>query len=163
MPEIPYVRQPIRYPVAARLLGGVELPQHATLTGFRVDITPDTHELSAVLLFRVAFVDEAGEPLETGRGVSPYPVELRADNNAMVDVRTGAVRYLRRPGANETWDELLPDGTRVELVGGLDAAPEPLLGQGDALREELKRPQDLLQLFADHLHAANGPMYNKFR
>jgi hypothetical protein len=163
MPLIPYTRTPIRYPVAARLLGTKELPQNATLAGFRVDITPDTHELSAVLLFRVAFVDDNDEPVPTGRGVDTYPVELRANNNTAVDVTTGEVRYLKRLGATvETWDELMPDGTRRELVGGLEAAPELLLGQGDALREELKNPLVLADLFAYHLNQANGPRYNKF-
>ncbi|MDB5268044.1 MAG: hypothetical protein JWP58_1084 [Hymenobacter sp.] len=165
MPFLEYTRTPLSYPVAKRLFGSVEIPQNATLAGFKVEISPDTHELSAVLSFRVAYLHEAtGEPLPTGRGLSSYLVELVANNNSAVDVTTGEVRYLKRIGAAvETWDELLADGTRREVVGGMAATAEPLLRQGDALREALKNPLVLADLFAYHVAQANGPRYDKFR
>ena len=60
------------------------------------------------------------------------------------------------------WETRAADGTVTPLAGGLEAAPEPCIKQGDAFALQMENPLALAQLIRYHLNAANQAPFNKF-
>jgi len=75
------------------------------------------------------------------------------------DPRNGEILYYRSP---DGWERRALDGTRTPLVGGLSAAVEPVIKQGDAFALQMENPLGLAQMIRYHLHAANLPPFSKF-
>jgi len=79
------------------------------------------------------------------------------------DPRNGQILYYLAPTRDgDAWERRNADGTRTPLVGGLAAAPEPVLKQGDAFALQMENPLGLAQLIRYHLNAANEAPFSKF-
>lgn len=174
MPELPFTYEPISQRVADRVFDDTRLCQIATWN--RLSVHVHDGQLRLELGFEVAYyscVDgEPGAPLPGGKGLSAWSQTLYANNDCAVylnptdkqDPRNGEICYYRTvdPATGEGWEAVAADGTRTPLAGGLAAAPEPVLKQGDAFAASMHEPMLLNQLIAYHLNAANEHPFNKF-
>lgn len=173
MPLLPYTYAPISQRVADRVFGDTVLCQIATWDALSVRVVAGA--LSLELGFRVAYHGEAnglpGDPLPAGKGLDAWHQTLYANNDCAVylnpakatDPRNGQILYYYAPTiTGEGWETRHADGTRTPLVGGLEAAPEPCLKQGDAFALQMENPLALAQMIRYHLNAANEAPFSKF-
>ena len=174
MPLLPFTYAPIAQRVADRVFGPAVLCQVATWDAIRVAVVAGTLELE--LGFQVVYHAAAanglpGAALPAGRGLAPWRQTLYANNDCAVylnpasatDPRNGQILYYRiLTPEGEAWERRNPDGTRAALVGGLEAAPEPVIRQGDAFALQMENPMGLAQLIRYHLNAANEAPFSKF-
>lgn len=180
MPLLPFAYTPISQRVADRVFGGTVLCQVATWDGLGVAVVAQSLYLE--LGFAVAYHEvlpdgTPGEQLPTGKGLAPWHQTLYANNDCAVylnpawtptatqpqDPANGQVLYYRAPSANgDAWERRNADGTRTALVGGLEAAPEPVIKQGDAFALQMENPLALAQMIRYHLKASNEAPFSKF-
>lgn len=176
MPQIPYTYASISQRVADRVFDGTVLCQIATWISLNVQI--EHGELFLKLDFIVDYHslldNNAGDVIPTGKGLQSWSQSLYANNACAVylnpswiptaehvqDPRNGEILYYRGVGA--TWNSIDINGTATELVGGLEAAPEPVIKQGDAFALQMEYPMGLAQLIRYHLAASNLPPFSKF-
>ena len=97
------------------------------------------------------FTDEEGAYGQelVGRGIHPYRVPLRGDNNCAVDPATGQVLYMRATETPAQWLALL------------NSKPEPLLLQGDWFAG-LMEQMGITPLIRQFMEQANQPPFSKF-
>lgn len=180
MPLLPFVYAPISQRVADRTFEGSVFCQVATWESITVRVV--AAELRLELGFAVVYHGRKadgtpGAAVPTGKGLAPWPLMLYANNDCAVylnpawtptatqpqDPRNGEILYYRSLAYDaEGWETRRADGTRTALVGGLAAAPEPVLRQGDAFALQMENPLGLAQLIRYHLNAANQPPFSKF-
>lgn len=174
MPVLPYVYPSISQRVADRVTEGSVFCQVATWRGITVRVV--AHELRLELDFEVVYHGRTadGSPglaVPTGKGLAPWNQTLYANNDCAVyldpadltNPRNGQVLYYRTfPSQGGGWESRHADGTTTALVGGLEAAPEPCLKQGDAFALQMEHPLALAALIRYHLNAANQPPFSKF-
>lgn len=180
MPQLPYTNAPISQRVADRVFDDSILCQVATWDTLLVTIV--NGELRLELGFEVAYYGNAnghpGQPIPAGRGISAsWRQTLYANNDCAVyfnpswaattaqpqDPRNGQILYYRVFSTDgPAWEARAADGTVTPLVGGLAAAPEPVIGQGDAFALQMENPLALAQLIRYHLNAANEAPFYKF-
>ena len=180
MPLLPFTYAPISQRVADRAFEGSVFCQVATWKA--IDVRVGAGQLRLELNFDVVYHGRKadgtpGAAVPTGKGLTPWPLTLYANNDCAVyfnpawtptttkpqDPRNGEVLYyLAFSPEGETWETRHADGTRTPLVGGLAAAPEPVIRQGDAFALQMENPMNLAQLIRYHLSAANEAPFNKF-
>ena len=180
MPLLPFTYASISQRVADRVLGTSLLCQVATFQ--RLSVEEIAEELWLELVFNVVYHDRRadgtpGPVAAQGKGIQSWPQTLYANNGCAVylnpawtptaeepqDPRNGQILYYAAPTLEGTgWETRHADGTRTVLVGGLDAAPEPALRQGDAFALQMEQNMNLGQLIRYHLHAANEAPFSKF-
>lgn len=178
MPEQPFTYVAISQRVANRVFGQSVLCQIATWNHLHVD--EKAKELWVELGFNVVYHElladgTPGAPVAEGKGIQSWPQTLYANNNCVVylnlawtptatqpqDPRNGEILYYAAPGP-DGWERRHLDGTTTPLVGGLAAAPEPWMRQGDAFRMQMNAGSNQEQLIRYHLNAANEAPFNKF-
>lgn len=172
MPLLPFSFTPISQRVADRVFGTTTLCQIATWDGLSVRVI--SNELSLELSFTVAYFGlvggQPGPALPSGKGIESWHQTLYANNNCAVylnpasatDPRNGQIMYYHSVLPGGGWEARAADGTVTPLVGGLEAAPDPVMKQGDAFFLSMNTPIALAQLIAYHLNAANQAPFNKF-
>lgn len=173
MPLLPFTYAPISQRVADRLFGTTAIAQVATWDALNVRVNGG--ELQLELGFRVAYHGlnngQLGEPLGIGQGIDSWHQTLFANNDCAVylnpadaaDPRNGQILYYATPTPEGLgWETRHADGTSTALVGGLNAAQEPLLKQGDAFALQMENPLALAQMIRYHLNAANQAPFSKF-
>lgn len=174
MPLLPYTYAPISQRVADRAFDGTILCQVATWESISVRVVAG--ELRLELGFDVAYHglltgDLPGAVVPTGKGLAPWHQTLYANNDCAVyfnstnasDPRNGQILYYRVfTITSDGWEARAADGTVTPLVGGLEAAPEPVIKQGNAFALQMENPLALAQLIRYHLNAANQPPFSKF-
>lgn len=179
MPLLPFTNTPIFQRVADRVSGDTVLCQIATWESLKVGFVGN--ELRLELGFQVDYHGcvngQPGDPLPIGKGVNSWHQTLYANNDCAVylnpswvateaqpqDPRNGEILYytcFTIEGIG--WESRALDGTRTALVGGLAAAPEPVIRQGDAFSLSMEQPLALAQLIKHHLKAANEAPFLKF-
>ena len=180
MPLLPFTYAPIAQRVADRVFGTTVLCQLATWQSIAVRVTGGALalELGFEVVYHGTLPDGTpGEPLPTGKGLAAWHQTLYADNGCAVylnpawkptaaqpqDPRNGQILYYATltPGG-EGWETRHADGTATPLAGGLAAAPEPVIKQGDAFALQMESPLALAQLIRYHLNAANEAPFSKF-
>ena len=173
MPELPFTYEPIIQRVADRVFGESVLCQVATWDQLSVQVRAGQLrlELGFEVVYHALLNGEPGEPIPAGKGLSVWNQTLYANNDCAVylnpqdpaDPRNGQVLYYHVPALySEAWERVEKDGTRTALVGGLEAAPEPVMRQGNAFALAMNQPMVLAQLIRYHLNAANEPPFSKF-
>ena len=174
MPLLPYTNAPISLRVADRVSDKSAFCQIATWKSISVYAGADGLRLE--LLFEVVYHGlladgTPGPALTIGKGIDSWEQTLYANNDCAVylnsanatDPRNGQILYYRSaPSDGGGWERRAADGTRTALVGGLEAAPEPVIKQGDAFALQMENPLALAQLIRYHLNAANQAPFNKF-
>lgn len=176
MSLIPFAYAPISQRVADRVFEGTVLCQIATWKSLNVQI--ERGELFLRLEFDVDYHSllngQPGAAIPKGKGLESWSQSLFANNSCAVyfnptwvptatqpqDPRNGQILYYL--GLGQTWNSVDANGNNVELVGGLDAAPEPVIKQGDAFALQMENPLGLAQLIRYHLNASNQPPFSKF-
>ena len=180
MPLLPYTYAPISQRVADRAFEGSVFCQVATWESINVRVLAGSLylELGFKVLYHGRRADGTpGAVVPTGKGLAPWPLTLYANNDCAVylnpawtptaaqpqDPRNGQILYYcALTPEGEIWETRHADGTRTLLVGGLDAAPEPVIRQGDAFALQMENPMNLAQLIRYHLNAANEAPFYKF-
>ena len=180
MPEIPFTYAPISQRVADRVAGTTVFCQVATWDSISVRIAAGALylELGFTVVYHGRLASGLpGEPLPVGKGVSSWSQTLYANNDCAVylnpawtptaaqpqDPRNGEILYYRAFSPDgDVWERRAADGTRTVLAGGLAAAPEPVIKQGDAFALQMENPLGLAQMIRYHLNAANQPPFSKF-
>ena len=173
MPLLPFTYAPISQRVADRVFGDTVLCQVATWDSISVRVVAGALYLE--LGFKVTYHGVAnglpGEPLPSGKGLDSWQQTLYANNGCAVylnpsdatDPRNGQILYYHTlTPTGEGWETRHADGTRTALVGGLEAAPEPVIKQGDAFALQMEHPLALAALIRYHLNAANEAPFSKF-
>ena len=180
MPLLPFTYAPISQRVTDRVFGDTVLCQVATWQSIAVNVFAGALQLE--LGFDVVYHGRLasglpGQPLPVGKGLDSWHQTLYANNACAVylnpawtptaaqpqDPRNGQILYYATfaPGGGG-WETRHADGTRTALVGGLEAAPEPCIKQGDAFALQMENPLALAQLIRYHLSASNLPPFSKF-
>lgn len=176
MPQLPFTYTPISQRVADRVFDGTTLCQIATWKSITVEINQDALylQLGFVVDYHSLLNGAPGPKIPSGKGLESWPQSLFANNDCAVyfnpswvatatqptDPRNGQILYYR--GIQNTWESRDANGVATQLVGGLDAAPEPVIKQGDAFFMQMANPMVLAQLIQYHLNAANTAPFNKF-
>lgn len=173
MPLLPFTYAPISQRVANRVFGGTVLSQIATWNALNVAVVGG--ELRLELGFEVAYHGVTnGLPdvaVPNGKGIKPWSQTLLANNDCAVyfnpanaaDPRNGEILYYRiLTLEGEAWERRAVDGSGTTLAGGLAAAPEPVIKQGDAFALQMENPLGLAQMIRYHLNAANQAPFFKF-
>lgn len=180
MPLLPFTYAPISQRVADRVFGATVLCQVATWDALIVSVVAG--ELRLELGFSVVYHQRLADGLPglaipAGKGLDSWRQTLYANNECAVylnpswtptatqpqDPRNGQVLYYRAFSLQgDAWETRNADGTRTALVGGLAAAPEPVIKQGNAFALQMENPLGLAQLIRYHLNASNQPPFSKF-
>lgn len=180
MPLLPFAYSPISQRVADRVFDHSVFAQIATWDALGVNVANNELRLELGFCVRYHGLLADGTPgaaIGPGKGLDSWRQTLYANNECAVylnpawkptaaapqDPRNGQILYYRLFGPDgDGWETRHADGTRTPLVGGLAAAPEPVICQGDAFALQMENPLGLAALIRYHLHAANEAPFNKF-
>lgn len=126
MPIQPYTPPPFELPVADLVRGKTHLKQKVRFLRLEHDDAQRTATIYLlVLLFALAEHGGYGEALTTPPFAS-YPATITADNNRLVDMRTGSIVAERYPLSGA-----LTDAEWQTAVARVQASPVPAMYQGD--------------------------------
>ncbi|MDB5270236.1 MAG: hypothetical protein JWP58_3276 [Hymenobacter sp.] len=178
MPLTPYTPGPVELRVPNLHFGDQQLGQLARLLEARFIIDPVTHELSVILNTQAKcqnlVAGALAGPADPGKVIA-RPVPIFGNNNCIVyanqadltDPRNGDILFYKSIQERDgdpfavVWQRTRPDGTTETLsTAEVDALPEPMMLQGNALAEQLA---DLFQLALFHIYrAAHDPEFRKY-
>ena len=153
MALLPYSPTPIELPVSSRVVGDTIFRQKARFMDLTHTQSPEgtCRVVVRVLVSLYAAQGEGFGPMLSGLGVSPYIMELVADNNTLVEATTGDILtgeggklYIRGKVSEQEWE------------AASTSSPTPLMYQGDFfeyLREN--SPINISALIRQHINQAD--------